>query len=85
MVDMASRFFSELESRKLAREVKSGSCCAMSLLEDVIPFDHVSAGVYTVLDGTGLWDLPKCIMMVGNEHFLRAGFLTWAQRKVRLL
>lgn len=57
MVDMVSRFTSEVV--KVGREVESGPCCAMSLLEDVIPLYHVSAGVCTVSRGMGLWRFPN--------------------------
>ena len=40
-------------------EVQSALRCAMSPWEDVIPFDHVSAGVCTVSSGMGLWGSPK--------------------------
>ena len=53
------RFISELASWKVVREVKSGLRCAMSLLEDVIPFGHISAGVCAVSGDMGLWDFPK--------------------------
>ena len=48
--------------------VQSAPRCAMSPLEDVIPFYHVSAGVCTVSSGMALWFSPKCMMMAGNEQ-----------------
>lgn len=52
MVGTVSRSISEPQPVKGDR-FESGQCCAESLLEDVIPFDHVSAGVCTVLCGMG--------------------------------
>ena len=51
---MVSRYISELGSVKPARAVEDGPCCATSLVEDVIPIYHVSAGVSTASDGTGV-------------------------------
>ena len=68
---MASRFISELESmRTVVDVVESGLCSAMSLVEDVIPFYHVSAGVCTVSCGMGLWDCPKGIMRPEIGQFI---------------
>ena len=51
---MVSRYISELEPVKTARAVENGPCCATSLVEDVIPLYHVSAGVSAVSCGTGV-------------------------------
>lgn len=71
MVVMASRFINELGSVKMV-VFESRLYVVMSLLEDVIPFYHVSAGVCTVSYGMGWWDCPKCIMTPGNGHFFCA-------------
>ena len=49
---MVSRFINELDF------VKNGSC-VMSVLEDVIPFYHISAGVWTAVWDGGFLKLPK--------------------------
>ena len=43
---MVSRYISKLEPEKMVMEYESGPCWAMSLPGDLMPFYHVSAGVY---------------------------------------
>ena len=54
---MVSRSISELECGKRV-EAESGPCCAISILEDMIPFNYVSAGVWTAVWG-GFLVFPK--------------------------
>ena len=51
---MVSRYISELGPVKPARVVEDGPWCPTSLVKDMIPIYHVSAGVSTVSDGLGV-------------------------------